>query len=151
MEKIIDTLDFLIAVAIFIIATVVPVINNMRKKKKAQGWEEADTDAEEAGSAPAAPAKPAPAAATAVARAPKAGRADDEEWKKTLAERKRREAAAAAAKFSATVNKPDTSVNRLGELPAPSRAAAVLAAPSALEAKNGFIWAEILGPPVSMR
>jgi hypothetical protein len=97
----------------------------------------------------------------------------DDEWERTLAERKRREAereikernAKAAAKLAALRKSYKTpalpgeisgissgAIGEEGELsPFSLPAAPVYVEVSARQARDGFVWAEILGPPVSMR
>jgi Tfp pilus assembly protein PilE len=97
----------------------------------------------------------------------------DDEWERTLAERKRREAereikernAKAAAKLAALKKSyrapalpgeiSGISSGAIGEEGKPSPfslpAAPVYVAASARQARDGFVWAAILGPPVSMR
>ncbi len=80
----------------------------------------------------------------------KSVRPEESEWLSTLADQQRRDAAKVAAKAAENQGTFEIGVSGapIGKSPEPSASPFTL---SVRQARNGFIMAEILGPPVSMR
>jgi hypothetical protein len=133
-----DILSILVFLAIFVVA---PFINSLKKKKK---MAEAEAAAEKAaGGADGEWVEALYKQKTAAALAAKAAAAKLDALKKNAAQK----IPADAPQKSPQTPSPALSTlshTRQTTAPAPLNL-------SILDAKNGFVWSEILGPPVSLR
>lgn len=157
-----DGISNALKVIIFLVIFVGGLISDIAKKNKAKKKmaEELERAAEsQSGDASATaqnaapkPLQTQPPKKTAAPRSrpakPNTARDDDTEWLSTLADMKRRDAVKANAKTAAksAAFEQDAPINE----PRDTSSATPFSL-SAQQAKEGFVLAEILGPPVSMR
>jgi len=158
-----DSFSSVIKLILFLIIIAGGIISDIVKKNKARKRAEAEIDGDEDdieeedepyAVPPVAVPLPMPrqsgntaARAQSAASKPavsKISRNDDSEWLLTLADRKRKDAAKTAAKAAAAFEAEELRKSSQSQQHTPFTL-------TAEQAKEGFVLAEILGPPVSMR